>query len=405
MIYTITIVGGGAAGFFAANLLLETLPEAKILIIEKSSKILQKVKISGGGRCNVTHHCFNPTEFSINYPRGAKFLKNSLRTFGAAEMIEWLKEHDVPTKIESDGRMFPSSNSSQTIVDCFSNVLKSTRVKLLTGQNFKKFETEKDNYTIETEKDKFKSKYIIIATGSSPNVWKYLKSKDLKIVSPVPSLFTFVLANHPLKGLEGISLENVSIKVIGKKLVNSGPWLITHQGISGPAVLKLSAFGARELSELNYQFQILINLTGLEKVEAVIEKLKEYLSSAKLIVNTPLFNISKRLWKRLVERAEIDQNKPWNELGKKGLNKLVEEIYQGTYHVIGKNTFKDEFVTAGGVDLSEINKKTAELIKHPRVYLAGECLNIDGVTGGFNFQAAWTTAYLVTQGILGKEDL
>lgn len=400
--YNVIIIGGGASGFFAANLLLEQDPSTKILILEKTGKTLQKVKISGGGRCNVTHNEPNQTSFSKNYPRGQKFLKKALRVFGQQEMINWLNKNGVALKIEEDNRMFPVSNSSQTIIDCFSKVLNAKNCTLKTNQAIHSFE-EKDAYVeVCTKQETYQTKNLILAAGSSKDVWELLASKNIKTIAPVPSLFTFKLQNHPMKELSGISLPNVQVKIAGTKLQNSGPWLITHQGMSGPAILKLSAFGARELHEKSYQFSIMINFTGLENWNEVAEGLQEAMRSQKLIANQSVFEIPKRLWHYFITKAEIPEHKKWAELSKKEVNKLTEELFQGTYEVLGKNTFKDEFVTAGGIDLSEIEPSSCRLKKLKNTYAIGEFLNIDGVTGGFNFQSCWTTAFLASKDVLSK---
>lgn len=397
--YDVVIIGGGASGFFTAHILTELTPDARILILEKTDKILQKVKISGGGRCNVTHSEFNQTTFSKNYPRGEKVLKKNLRIFGAEEMISWLTHKGVETKTEADGRMFPESNSSETIVHTLMSVLDHKTVALKKKTTFLDFTGEKGNYLVKTSQGEINTKHLVFSAGSSKNLWQLLEKRGVKTVPSVPSLFTFSFKNHPLKGLEGVSVEKTSIKIVGHKLQHDGPLLITHKGVSGPAVLKLSAYGARILNEQNYDFSLLINFTGLEKEEEVRAVLNELAISKKLVVNAGLFNLSKRLWERLVQKAEIPASKPCNELSKKEKNKLFEELYQGEYAVSGKNTFKEEFVTAGGIDLSEINKQTYGLSRFPGIYATGEFLDIDGVTGGFNFQACWTSGYLVARSI------
>ena len=393
--HDVIIVGGGASGFFTANILLENDPSLKVLILEKTEKTLQKVKISGGGRCNVTHHEMNQTTFSKNYPRGEKILKKNLRSFGAQEMIQWLGSKGVETKTEEDGRMFPLSNSSQTIVDCLKNIINHKNCTLKTKCGLTEFTHLDDRISVETTSEKFSTKHLVFSAGSSKTLWKLLEQKGFKTVSSVPSLFTFNFKNHPLKGLEGISIPNAIVKITGQKIQYQGPLLITHKGASGPAILKLSAYGARILNDLSYNFNLLINFTGEEKEETVREAIAAFQASKKQIGNSPLFGLSKRLWERLVTKAGIPESKLCNELSKKEKNKLIEELYQGSYEVSGKNTFKDEFVTAGGIDLSEVNKQTYELTKFPHVYATGEFLNIDGITGGFNFQACWTSGYLV----------
>jgi len=381
MIYDVIIVGGGASGFFASNALLDNNPALKLLMLEKTDKLLQKVKISGGGRCNVTHHDYNPTSFSKSYPRGSKLLKKNLRTFGAEQMIEWLTSKGVATKVEGDGRMFPITNSSQTIIDCYLEVLDHQNFTLIKKCGLVDFQSHDDHLSVKTNQGSWHARHLILAGGSSKALWSLLEQKGIEVIPPTPSLFTFTLKDHPLQGLEGISIPNAL--------------LITHKGISGPAVLRLSAFGARELAEVNYVFEILINFTGLEKEEEVRSALDGLKVSKKRMLNSIHFGLSKRLWERILERANIPSDKPGLELSKKDLNKLITELYQGSYLVQGKNTFKEEFVTAGGVALSEIEKSTYEFKKLPKVYAIGELLDIDGVTGGFNFQGCWTGGWMV----------
>lgn len=397
--YDVIIIGGGASGFFAANLLIEQNPKTKLLILEKTGKTLQKVKISGGGRCNVTHNEPNQTSFSKHYPRGQKFLKKSLRLFGQAEMIQWLNNNGVDLKTEDDNRMFPQSNSSQTIIDCFNKVLSHRNCELKLNQAITDFTENDHGVDITTKQGSFKTRKLILAAGSSKEVWNLLQSKSIAVTPPVPSLFTFKFKKHPLVDLAGISLPNAQVKIAGTKLQYTGPWLITHHGISGPAVLKLSAFGARVLAEKQYQFSVMINFTGLDKWDNVSMDLQEAMSSQKLISNQTLFDIPKRLWLYFITKCEIPENKKWSELSKKELNKLTEELFQGTYEVSGKNTFKDEFVTAGGIELHEIEQETCRIKKLKHTYSIGEFLNIDGITGGFNFQSCWTTAFLAAKAI------
>ena len=400
MKYDVIIIGGGASGFFTANILMDQAPDLNVLLLEKSNKLLQKVKISGGGRCNVTHHEFNPTHFSKSYPRGKNLLKKNLRAFGAQDMIEWLNAKGIQTKTEEDGRMFPVSNNSQSIIDCLLQVTRHKNFTLCKKSGLTNFEIHDDHIEVCTASQKFETAKLVLSVGSSQSIWKLLSSKGIKIVKPVPSLFTFTLEDHPLKGLEGISVPNAHIKVVGTKLQSSGPLLITHKGLSGPCVLRLSAYGARELAELKYRFRILINFSGFEAEEDVREKITELSLSKKQLIKTPQFGISKRLWERLLDRSSIDPYKPGRDLNKKEKNKLVAELYQGTYSVKGKNTFKEEFVTAGGIDLSEVERASYSLKKLRDVYATGEVLNIDGVTGGFNFQGCWTSGWMAANEIL-----
>jgi predicted Rossmann fold flavoprotein len=393
--FDVVILGGGAAGFFCANVLMDALPQTSILILEKTNKTLQKVKISGGGRCNVTHNQPSPNLFAKNYPRGESLLKKTLITFGQKEMIEWLDKKGIQLKIEADHRIFPQSNDSQTIIDCFTNVLNHKNCQLHLLESILDFNILADqSILVKTDKKEYKTQYLVFAGGSSESIWNLLEQKEIKTINRVPSLFTFKFVKHPMAHLSGISLPNVILKVKGEKLETSGPWLITHQGISGPVVLKMSAFGARVLHQKAYRFQVSINFSGLNTWDEVNLQISQQMQSAKLIGNGSLFDLPKRLWLYLLERAQVPDNKKWSELSKKEINKLTEEVYQGSYEVDGKNTFKEEFVTAGGISLDEVDRSNFGLNKLKNCYAIGEILDIDGVTGGFNFQNCWTSAYL-----------
>ena len=361
-------------------------PDTKLLILEKTGKTLQKVKISGGGRCNVTHNETSPSAFAKNYPRGENFLKKNLKVFSQLDMINWLKNRNINLKIEQDNRMFPESNDSQTIVDCLSSVLRNKNCTLKINEGLEDFENKETEIVLTTKSNTYSTQKLVLASGSSEGLWKLLETKGLQTISRVPSLFSFKFLHHPMIDLAGVSLPKVSLRVQGTKLTSTGPWLITHQGISGPAVLKLSAFGARALNETQYQFDLAINFSNADTWEEVNQEIKVNQQSQKLIANQTMYEISKRLWSFLLHKSGIDENKKWSEINKKEANKLTEELFQGIYKVNGKNTFKDEFVTAGGLDLNEINTDTCQLKKFPNVYATGEFLNVDGVTGGFNFQ-------------------
>ncbi len=400
--YDVVIVGGGASGFFLANLLMDKSPDLHVLILEKTGKTLQKVKISGGGRCNVTHNQPSPSMFSKNYPRGENFLKNKFTIFGQLEMINWLEEKGIHLKTEGDNRMFPQSNSSQTIVDCLFSVTNKKNCSLQSNFSLESFEYENGLIALKHKEITLKTKKLVLAPGSSESLWKLLENKGINVISRVPSLFSFKFLNHPMLDLAGVSMQKVSIRLQGSKLTSTGPWLVTHQGISGPAVLKLSAFAARNLHETNYNFDLAINFTNAKTWDEVNAEVQLNQGSQKHIVNQIMYDIPKRLWSFLLLRSGIEEEKKWVDLTKKEANKLTEELFQGIYKVNGKNTFKDEFVTAGGVDLTEIDSTSCELKKLPNVYCIGEFLNIDGVTGGFNFQNCWTTGYLAAQSILNN---
>lgn len=399
----VLVIGAGAAGCFSAIKASENFKQAKIVILERSAKPLAKVRISGGGRCNVTNVISDPEELSKHYPRGERFLKKAFYQFSSSDMKTWLESRNVPLKLYPDGCYFPVSNDSQTIIDCFLNELKKNGVQLLLNQRVEEIKKlDSGLFEIRTPEDVFHSKAVIVTTGGQPKIsgFELLKGFDLKIVPPVPSLFTFNMPNESIKELMGIVQENALVKIIGEKWTSSGPLLITHWGMSGPAVLKSSAFGARILELKGYKSQIAVNWTGEENQEIVREAIREFVKSNKLAVNTPLYAIKSRLWTYLVEKAGIPNQFKCSELTPKHQNKLVEVLVNDLYLMEGKTTFKEEFVTAGGVDLNEINVQTMESKKIPGLFFAGETLDIDGVTGGFNFQAAWTTAAIAGKNVL-----
>ncbi|GGI55818.1 NAD(P)/FAD-dependent oxidoreductase [Winogradskyella haliclonae] len=399
----IAIVGGGAAGFFAAINIAEQNPNLTIAILERGKTGLQKVKISGGGRCNVTHAEFIPSELVTNYPRGKKELLGPFHTFMTGDTIAWFEERGIALKTEEDGRMFPVSNSSQTIVDCFINQAKKHHVNVMYNYSVKSINVQEYGFTLKTSKEDISCKKIIIATGSNPKIWNLLEDLGHTIVSPVPSLFTFDIRDERIKDIPGVVAKNVEVKVLGTNLESQGPLLITHVGMSAPAILKLSAFGAVELAKLNYNFKISVNFIQ-QDTEDCLNGLKELkLTLAKKIVyKAPQFNLPKRLWKELVLASNISEEERWADLDKNQLEALASQLTNAIFKVTGKSTFKEEFVTAGGVDLKEINFKTFESKSIPNLYFAGEVINVDAVTGGFNFQNAWTSAYIAAQSITKK---
>lgn len=393
------IIGGGAAGFFTAINIKENNPEKTVLILEKSPTVLGKVKVSGGGRCNVTNACFTPKELVKNYPRGEKELLGPFHTFMTGDMMAWLSDHGVETKIEDDNRVFPESNSSQTILDCFMNTAEALGVKLNLREGMQNISKPDNFWSVKTEKEIHQTKNIVLATGSSKQVWQNLESLGINIVSSVPSLFTFNIKDSRIEGLMGLSVQVAEVKINDKKLNASGPLLITHWGMSGPAILKLSAWGARDLSSLNYDFSISVNWI-LDSFDSALEDLKaqKEISPKKNIVSTPLFELPKRFWESLIKHCHLNETS-WSNASNDKLKKLASELTDGQYQVKGKSTFKDEFVTAGGVNLKEIDFKTMSCKQYPNLYVVGEALNIDAITGGFNFQSAWTTSYLAAKAI------
>ncbi|WP_282030489.1 NAD(P)/FAD-dependent oxidoreductase [Winogradskyella eximia] len=397
----IIIIGGGAAGFFAAINIAEQHPDLSVAILERGKEGLQKVKISGGGRCNVTHAEFIPSELVLNYPRGEKELLGPFHRFMTGDTIAWFEERGVELKIEEDGRMFPVSNSSQTIIDCFLNEAEKHRVEVLYNHAVKSIDTLADGFKIETSQGIFQSKKVLMATGSNPKIWNLLEDLGHTIIQPVPSLFTFDIKDKRIKDIPGVVAKQVEVKVVGTGLESNGPLLITHVGMSAPAILKLSAFGAVELAKRNYNFQIEVNFISLD-TESCLDELKnckqEY--AKKTLINSTQFDLPKRLWKQLILAANIGENERWADINKQQLEDLAVQLTKAIFQVTGKSTFKEEFVTAGGVDLKEVNFKTFESKLIPNLYFAGEIINVDAVTGGFNFQNAWTGAYIASASIM-----
>lgn len=396
----IIIIGGGASGLFSAINIAEKHPEYQVQILEKTSNLLSKVKISGGGRCNVTNERSSPSELIHFYPRGNKKLHQVFKRFSTSDMIDWLSQRGVPTTTEEDKRVFPTSNTSQTIIDCFLQETKRLGVEILKNQNVTSLESQNGKWHIITSSQSFEADKVVIATGSSTASWKMLQQIDMEATNRVPSLFTFNIEDERLHDLQGVAFGESQVKIVGSKLSESGPLLITHWGLSGPAILKLSAWGAYELADKNYQFDVLINYTSHnhEELRKHLIQYKEANPKRK-VINYPLFDLPKRFWEKIIRFCGISNDLPYSELSKKHLNKLIEELSQGKYTVNGKSTFKDEFVTAGGVKLSEVSLETFECKRFPNLYLSGEVLDIDALTGGFNFQACWSSAWLISEHI------
>ncbi|ENA1802682.1 NAD(P)/FAD-dependent oxidoreductase [Flavobacterium psychrophilum] len=409
--YDIIIVGGGAAGFFAAINIVENSPKTKVCILERGQEVLTKVRISGGGRCNVTHACFVPNDLVKFYPRGEKELRGPFHQFCSGDTIDWFEKHGVELKIEDDGRMFPTSNSSQTIIDCFLTATKKLGIDVLTGQSVQSVFKSDAFWKVETNHETFACKKIIMTTGSNPKIWDMLQDLGHSVVEPVPSLFTFNIKDTRIKDLMGLSaLASVKVKnstrgkaeQSGAKLEASGPLLITHWGMSGPGILRLSAWGARELANKKYQFAILVNWLNdktVEEVATILRALKLEHSKKTVSKKSP-FDIPNRLWESIVLASQIDVEVKWADLTKNQLANLTHQLTNAEFQVNGKSTFKEEFVTAGGIDLKEINFKTMESKILPNLYFAGEIVNIDAITGGFNFQNAWTSGFIVANSVL-----
>ncbi len=398
------IIGGGAAGFFAGINAAEKHPDLDVIILERGGKVLQKVKISGGGRCNVSHACFTPHELIEFYPRGKKELLGPFHQFMTGDTMEWFEKRGIPLKIEGDNRIFPESNSSQTIIDCFVESAEKAGVILKTNTPVEAIEKRDDKFEITTNSENFIADYLLVAAGNNVIVWNMMEGLGHSIVKPVPSLFTFNISDERIATIPGISVPWASVKVLNSKLAEQGPLLITHWGMSGPGILKLSAWGAIEFFEKHYNFDIEVNWL-FKKFETVLKDLRlaKKIQSKKLVMVRSVFEtIPKRLWEKLVLASQISSTTQWAQLSNKQLEDLVGQLTKGIFKVDGKSTFKEEFVTAGGIDLKEINFKRFESKLNNNLFFAGEILNIDAITGGFNFQNAWTGAWIVANSVHSK---
>ncbi|MDF2551839.1 MAG: NAD(P)/FAD-dependent oxidoreductase [Chryseobacterium sp.] len=398
----IIIIGGGAAGFFCAANLDEK--KYKITILEQNSDVLQKVKISGGGRCNVTHACFDPKELVQFYPRGNKELLSVFTKFQPGDTMDWFEKRKVSLKIENDNRVFPESNSSQTIIDTFQNEIQQKDVEVKTKCSVKEIQKEGEKYLIKTSLGDFLADYVIYTTGSSPKSLKMIENLGHKIIELVPSLFTFNIKDDLLKDLAGTSFEMAETSIPKLKTEESGPLLITHWGLSGPAILKISAWEAINLAKVNYNFEIQVNFISkdIDDAEQLFQNFK-ISNPKKLIGSSKIFDVTNRFWQRILEVSKVDLNKQIANISGKEMQTILENLCKKKFQVTGKSTFKDEFVTAGGVDLKEINFKNMTSKILPYFYVAGEVLNIDAVTGGFNFQACWSEAWLIAQDLNLKQ--
>jgi len=400
----VMIIGGGDAGFFTAINAKEMNPELDITILEKGKEVLQKVKISGGGRCNVTHACFEPKELVQFYPRGEKELLGPFHQFMTGDTFEWFENNGIPLKIEKDNRVFPESNSSQTIIDCFLNKTKRLGISVLKNHGVTTIQKQANSWLVITKEKQFVCDALVMAAGSSKKVWELSKALRHSIISPVPSLFTFNIKDTRIKDLLGISVPNASVQLEDTNLEASGPLLITHWGMSGPAILKLSAFGARVLSEKNYEYQVQVNWLSrpTHKIVNVLLNLKKKHSKKQVIVRSPFEEIPKRLWERFVLATTIKTSFNWADVSHEQIDVLANQLTKSIFTAKGKSTFKEEFVTAGGVDLKEINFKNFESKLQNNLFFVGEVLNIDAVTGGFNFQNAWTGGWLCAKALASR---
>jgi predicted Rossmann fold flavoprotein len=400
---SVVVIGGGAAGFFGAIACASQHPNSRVTLLEAARQPLAKVRVSGGGRCNVTHACFDPALLVQHYPRGGKALRGAFSRFQARDTVEWFESHGVKLKTEPDGRMFPMTDDSATIVDCLMQTAREMGVKLWQGAAVKAVSRKDDSFRVDVKADEVLTcDRLLLATGSSPQGYAIARSLGHTIEPPVPSLFTFNIADERLHDLAGVSVTSAHLKLQTSEksyLEQTGPLLVTHWGMSGPAVLKLSAWGARALHDSHYQATLLVNWLPQSNPEALRQQLlavKSQLPKRAIATSCPVL-IPRRLWERLTSYVGIAAETRWAELSNKTLNLLIQELTRGQYTVSGKGAFKEEFVTCGGISLKEVDFKTMESRHCPGLYFAGEILDVDGVTGGFNFQSAWTTGWIAGQ--------
>lgn len=408
---SVMIVGGGAAGFFAAITCAESLgARGEVVLYEATAHPLAKVRVSGGGRCNVTHACFEPRELVKKYPRGGRELIGAFHRWQPRDMVAWLAERGVETKTEEDGRMFPTTDNSATIVECLQRAAEKAGVRIVTSLGVRTAERAGAGFWVTlTDGTGQRCDRLLLATGGNRSSAGFTIAEKLgHTIEPLlPSLFTFHLDDPRLIGLSGVSIENAAVSVPGTKLRTDGPMLITHWGLSGPAILKLSAWGARELAARNYEFLITLNWTGTHTRDTLVRELtavREKNPKKQITTWSPLA-MPQRLWERLVVSAGIAATAPWAQVGNAALGTLATQLTAAEMKVVGKSTFKEEFVTCGGVRLAEVDFRTMESRLCPGLHFAGEVLDIDGVTGGFNFQSAWTTGWIAGQAMAaaGKE--
>ena len=399
----IAIIGGGAAGFFSALSIKQHFPNHEVIILEKTTKVLAKVKVSGGGRCNVTNEKRNSILLSKLYPRGENYLKKAFDIFGVDETFQWFSERGVALKVYPDGCVFPVANDSQVIIDCFMREASRLKIKIEYQAAVQAIRLEQDKFILETREKSYQFDKVIITSGGQPKKsgMDWLEKLGHGIVDPVPSLFTFNMPGNPITALMGNVVEKAVVKVEGTKLIGKGPLLITHWGMSGPAILLLSAWGARVLHEKEYQFAVLVNWLDEQKEMELQEVISTVIATqgGKMMGNLNPFPISNRLWHFLLQKCVLSLELRWQDLGSKSINKIINVLINDRYEVSGKTTFKEEFVTAGGVALKDVDIRTMESKIVPGLHFAGEVLDIDGITGGYNFQAAWTTGFIAGKGV------
>lgn len=398
----LAVIGGGAAGFFAAITAAENNPDLKVIILEQGNEVLGKVKISGGGRCNVTHACFDVKELVKFYPRGHKELLGPFYRFNTEHTIQWFEYRGVELKTEADGRMFPVSDSSQSIMDCLIETATAYDIKIIKQAKVMRLDAA-DSFQIYFNDRALNADYLLIASGSSNTIWQQLKKLGHEIIEPVPSLFTFNIRHELIKGLEGISFQQVSLSMKEAKIETQGALLITHTGLSGPTILKLSAFAARLLNEKKYQFELMINWIDSSTDEAMLRlKSEKDIQAKRQVSNFSPFELPQRFWLKVLEVSGIPANKLVADLSRNELQNIANALTKCVLKVHSKNTNKEEFVTAGGISLKEVDFKTMESKLIPNLFFAGEVLDIDAVTGGFNFQAAWTTGFIAGSSLAEK---
>ncbi len=394
------IVGGGAAGFFGAIACAQHHPCDRVIIVEKSAQVLSKVRISGGGRCNVTHACFDPAALITYYPRGAKELRGPFSRFQPLDTIAWFESRGVTLKTEEDGRMFPTTDDSGTIINCLQQEAKRLKVEVLLQHALQEIKIKGSGFDLHFANEKIVfCDRLLLTTGSAPKIHAMLAQLGHKIVPPVPSLFTFNIPDSPLLDLAGIAVDAVKVALPACGCQQNGPILLTHWGLSGPSVLKASAWAARELCDLNYKTELIVNWIPKYTPEELKQSILKHKQATSLrqISADPLFNLPKQLWKRLVTLAGFESTQKWSNLSHLQLQNLAQNLQATTLQIAGKTTYKQEFVTCGGIALDEVNFKTMSSRQIPNLFFAGEILNIDGVTGGFNFQNAWTTSWIAGQ--------
>jgi predicted Rossmann fold flavoprotein len=400
----LVVIGGGAAGFFCAINAARLHAGLEVILLEKTGKLLSKVRISGGGRCNVTHACFSIADMTKNYPRGGNFVKKTFHRFFTTDTIRWFEERGVTLKTEKDGRMFPVTDSSQTIIDCLIREVNQYKVDIRMNKDVKELRREGNRWKLVfSGNDTLEADFVCVACGGYPksSMFEWLRSLGHTIADPVPSLFTFNMPGNPVTSLMGVSVEKAIVKIIGTRLESSGPLLITHWGMSGPAVLKLSAWGARELAGKNYRFSVIVNWVppfNEQNLRAEIQQVRFRLAIQKIANRNP-FQLPQRLWEYMLVESGINPGIRWADLPAKEQNRLIKNLCAQVFEVQGKTTFKEEFVTAGGISLNEVDANTMMSKKMPSLFFAGEILDVDGITGGFNFQHAWTSGFIAATSV------